>query len=91
MIFRRGGPTGAAIGSIAFLDFVGAVFGDNSANRIAPIDLLAEFGDVADTVELSFGGSGAVDNLVVTFIPEPTTAGLLGLGLLGLGWRHAFG
>jgi hypothetical protein len=91
VIFRQGGTTGAVIGSIDFEDFVGAVYGNNSANRISPIDLLVEFGAAADTVELSFGGSGAVDNLVITFIPEPTTAGLLGLGLLGLGWRQPFG
>lgn len=43
--------------------------------------------DPSDVVQLevSFGGSAAVDNLV--FVPEPTTALLLGLGLGVMGWR----
>ena len=37
-------------------------------------------------VEINFGGSAAVDN--VTFVPEPGTALLVGLGLAALGVRR---
>ena len=33
-------------------------------------------------------GINAVDNLGVSYIPEPSAAGLLGLGVLGLGLRR---
>ena len=35
-----------------------------------------------DEVRIMLGGSAAIDN--VNFVPEPGTAGLVGLGLLGL-------
>ena len=52
-------------------------FGDNSANRIAPItaEQLSEFtGSTIESfnrVELNLGGSGAVDNLTFAFAAEP--------------------
>ena len=76
-----------AAGASASIDFdvilSGYDIGDNTANRIDP--LLAEAFDLGDIVKAEFlmGGSGAIDNIEI--IPEPTTALLLGLGLVGLG------
>jgi len=73
-----------------FLDGVAGIeLGDRSANRIAPFTLAdiqamrADFEEI-DRVEINLGGSGAVDNVNFTPVPEPTTAVLLGLGLAGL-------
>jgi hypothetical protein len=59
-------------------------FGDNTANRVAPIwatDLgLTEF----DRVVIRLGGSGAIDNITFTPIPEPTTALLFAAGIVSL-------
>jgi hypothetical protein len=78
---------GSALASVAFSDFVaggtfdqGAVFGDNTLNRIAPIYIAGGF----DQLDIVMGGSGGVDNLVLS-VPEPTTLALFGLGLLALG------
>jgi hypothetical protein len=63
------------------------VWGDNSANRInsltpAEVTLLTGTAMTTfDRIVINMGGSGAIDNLV---IPEPGTAGLLVLGMLGL-------
>ena len=48
--------------------------GNNTANRFSPIT--AEFLGLSqmDRVDFHLGGSGAVDNLTITPIPEPTTA-----------------
>ena len=87
------GSGGGLLGFIGFEQFEpggafdqGAVYGDNSVNRIDPIDL-SVFGDVK-RVELGLGGSGAVDNIKYS-VPEPLTIALFGIGLFGLGFaRH---
>ncbi|MFI4860780.1 MAG: hypothetical protein ACIAXF_08885 [Phycisphaerales bacterium JB063] len=73
------------------------VFGDNSANRISPVtvDLLNNHGfnvTAFDSVIVSLGGSGAVDNIVFgtgepTGVPTPSAA-IAGLALLGLTIRR---
>jgi hypothetical protein len=79
---------GALIDTVSFADFLsggsrdqGAVFGNNTGNRIAPIGGFGAF----DRVDITLGGSGAVDNLVFE-MPVPGVVGLLmlGLGLLRL-------
>lgn len=83
---------GHLLRQIAFNDFVTPgdfydstiEFGDNTANRIAPITAAAINARGFDRVVIHMGGSGAVDNLVV---PEPATAALLVFGALGL-LRH---
>ena len=79
------------IASISFAELLpgglydqGAVFGNNTLNRIAPIRGPSAF----DTVVITLGGSGAVDNLVFA-MPAPGAFGLLalGLGLFGVSRR----
>lgn len=86
---------GNTVGSIPFASFTNnaspffdssIMFGNNSANRIAPISA-SSFGVASfDQVVIRLGGSGAIDNLV--YIPAPGTAGLLALGALALGRRR---
>lgn len=71
----------AALTTISFAEFLpsgahpqGAVFGDNTVNRIAPINVGAY-----DKVVVRLGGSGALDNLV--FVPAPGVLALVGIGL----------
>jgi hypothetical protein len=84
--------TGSA--SLGYDDFTNAaspyydstiMFGDNSANRISSIsaeDLrLSQF----DRVQMNLGGSGAIDNIHWTTVPEPGSIFLIGSGLIGLG------
>ncbi len=62
------------------------LLGNNSINRIAPIDLTG-LGNIR-RAEIKLGGSGGVDNIIAN--PEPGTVLLLGSGLAGLalwGWR----
>jgi len=64
------------------------VLGDNNANRFAAISA-SELGlSKFDRVEFTLGGSGALDNIVVTPVPEPSTALMIGLGLGGLALRR---
>lgn len=78
---------GVVLASIPFSEFLpgglhdqGAVFGNNTVNRIAPIGGFGPF----DTVAITLGGSAAVDNLVFG-APAPGVVGLLALGLGALG------
>lgn len=74
------------LGSISFDEFMDggaydndAVYGNNFANRIAPITA-ASFGATGfDKIVFNVGGSSAYDNFVV---PAPSGAALLGLGAL---------
>ena len=81
--------SGVVIDTIAFAEFLDggafdqdAVFGNNTVNRIAPIGGFGLF----DRIEITLGGSGAVDNLVL--LPAPGALALLGLGLLALSHRR---
>jgi len=75
--------------SISFMDLlVGFELGDNTANRILPF--APNFGDeldftpAFDRIVIELGGSGAIDNITFTPVPQPSTALLLLLGLTGL-------
>jgi hypothetical protein len=77
--------------SISFMDLLlGFELGDNTANRILPF--APSFGDgldltpTFDRIVIELGGSGAVDNITFTPVPQPSTAFLLSLGLTGLAW-----
>lgn len=77
--------------SISFMDLLlGFELGDNTANRILPFAPI--FGDglgstpAFDRIVIELGGSGAVDNITFTPVPQPSTALLLSLGLIGLVW-----
>ena len=67
------------------------VFGDNTINRIDAFNAY-ELGTAPwDQVIIRLGGSGAVDNIQFSYVPEPSTFALFGLGafgLLGYGWRR---
>jgi len=77
----------AAISFESLLD--ASLFGDNTANRIDPLEIAGlGIGDVS-TLRVELGGSGGLDNIRFTPVPEPTTAALFALGLLGLVWRGA--
>jgi hypothetical protein len=84
---------GGELARIGFGTFIGrdsASFGNNSVNRISPINFVSDLrldpSDQVMRVEINMGGSGGVDNVNWT-VPEPTTIALLGIGLLGLGFR----
>ena len=76
-------------GLVAFFDFesfaddFGAIWGDNSVNRID----LGEIGQF-DEVVITIGGSGGIDNILATdsgiVVPEPSTFVLTAIGLAGL-------
>lgn len=59
--------------------------GNNSANRFAPISAAAVGLEKIDAATFHLGGSGGLDNVSGTLVPEPTTALLMALGLGGLG------
>ena len=78
---------GAPVGTVNFAEFLpdkardqGAMFGNNTVNRIEPIGGFGWF----DEVTIRLGGSGAIDNLVYR-VPSPGVATLLALGLSLLG------
>jgi hypothetical protein len=76
-----------AQGDSVVVDFMtvlaGLSIGDNTAFRVDPL-VAADLG-IGDIVKAEFrmGGSGGIDEIEV--VPEPTTALLMGLGLMGLG------
>ncbi|MEQ8768918.1 MAG: PEP-CTERM sorting domain-containing protein [Phycisphaerales bacterium] len=78
---------GAFVGVIGFDQFEsggaldqGAIFGDNSLNRIAPLDLVDLFGVAPDRATFLLGGSMAIDNISYRSVPAPASAALMGLG-----------
>lgn len=82
------------VGSVSFDEFAcqitsrfcipGVEFGDGSANRI-PTIFASDFGGVAfDQVSITLGGSGGVDNILLSPVPEPGTAALVALGVAAL-------
>ncbi|MCM2680141.1 PEP-CTERM sorting domain-containing protein [Echinimonas agarilytica] len=82
---------GVEVAKIGFGSFVNdginnAQYGDNSVNRISPIDL-TQYGNVY-RVQIQFGGSAGIDNVRFTEVPEPSTSVLFGLVLAGLIWRR---
>lgn len=81
----------ALVGSVQFADFINDAsdfydptieFGDHSANRISPISFSVATGDTADfnRVVFNMGGSGAIDNIVMTQVPAPASFVLLAMG-----------
>lgn len=84
--------SGGLVGTLTFQDLADAdasiEYGNNSANRIAPILASLFQAEAFDRVVVNLGGSAAIDNLEFepTQVPEPGVAALLGLGLvLGAG------
>jgi hypothetical protein len=63
--------------------FRGFNFGNNGLSVIAPLTA-NDVGGSFDRVVVSMGGSGGIDNLTYTAVPEPGTVALLGVGLAGL-------
>lgn len=62
--------------------------GDNSANRFAAITAASVGLEQFDRVVIHLGGSGGIDNIQATLVPEPSTALLVGGGLLVLASRR---
>lgn len=77
---------GVSVGEVEFAELASLQddihFGDNHANRVDTMDGLQV--DAFKEVIIKFGGSGGITNLVLTPIPEPSTALLLSMGLVGL-------
>ncbi len=78
---------GAFIGVIGFDQFEsggpldqGAVYGNNSLNRIGMLDLVDLFGAAPDRATFLLGGSMAIDNISFRSVPAPASAALMGLG-----------
>ncbi len=64
-------------------------WGDNSANRVIPFTIKELGLDAIIGVDVQMGGSGAIDNLTDgNRIPEPATAILASLAVVGLAWRR---
>jgi len=70
--FLQGDTEIGRVGFGSLVDRDGAVFGNNTANRISPITLseLAAPGSGFDRVRIHLGGSAAIDNLTWT-TPDP--------------------
>lgn len=85
---------GVSIGEIDFMDFIDPTsavfdatiaFGNNTANRIAPIEAALLGATSFDVAVFHVGGSGAFDNITVRPIPEPHSALLFAVGGLLVG------
>jgi hypothetical protein len=82
-----GGGDSAIVDLMEYFDAGSALYdptlslGDNTTNRFAPISAAYLGLSEIDRVEFNFGGSGALDNLEFTLVPEPSTALLVSLGL----------
>ena len=63
-------------------------YGDRTANRIDPITAESLGIPAFDRVVVTMGGSGGIDNLATTSLPEPATGLLVGLGLAIAGARR---
>ena len=76
---------GAHVLQVMFSDYTApeVIYGNNSANR-----LLVNDGTIFDTVIVSLGGSGGIDNLTASNpIPEPTAPILFVAGLAAVSTR----
>ena len=91
MVFFFADGDDTADARVEFMDFVTAgsgfydpsiSYGDNTANRISPITAEALGIASFQRVTITMGGSGGVDNLAFTSVPEPTTVVLMAMGLL---------
>ena len=88
---------GATVGILDWTDLLtrdGTIsFGDNTANRVLPLtpsEVSALTGQTLtqfDRVVIQMGGSGGVDNITFTPIPEPSSFVLMGIGLASLALR----
>ena len=88
--FYLNGSLEARVGFGAFVDPASPFYdpsvryGDNSANRIRPIQARDVGLPSFDRVVLNFGGSGGTDNILFTPVPEPTALALIALPVLAL-------
>ncbi len=58
------------------------IFGDNTANRLSPITA-GELGvDHFSRVQIVLGGSGAIDNILYTAVPEPGSIAMVFAGVM---------
>jgi len=95
--FYRGGLSGTQVDVVGFEDLVDGgsafydstvTFGNNTANRIAPIAASAFSVPDFDAVAVYMGGSGAIDNVQYTVVPEPLSVSFLAGGVLLLSRRR---
>lgn len=86
---------GAFVGVLGFDQFeaggpldMGAVYGNNSLNRVGMLDLVDLFGVAPDRATFLLGGSMAIDNVTFRNVPAPASAALMGLGGLACARRR---